>query len=268
MRLAEEEKGEAVSLTDKGGNASGEMSFWEHLEELRSTLAICLVSFAGAGTLALFFSKPIFEILRLPLERASGIPEKETQVLTVMRFMDTFSILFYIAVLGGIFFAGPFVLYRIGKFVAPAFSVKERSRLVSFCAVSSGLFLAGAAVAFFWLAPVSVSLPYWIAEHLGLQMNWLAEDYYFFVVALVLFSGLMFELPLAVGFLLYAELVSKETLLEKWRWVLSGILVCVLVVSPIGDPVALVAFSGLLFGLYLAAVFVGDFFLKRKTVDR
>ncbi|MBQ2732346.1 MAG: hypothetical protein IJF68_04800, partial [Opitutales bacterium] len=62
--MAEEEKGGGVSLTDNGGNASGEMSFWEHLEELRSTLAICLVSFAGAGTLALVFSKPIFEILR------------------------------------------------------------------------------------------------------------------------------------------------------------------------------------------------------------
>lgn len=255
---------ESVSLTHaRAGRANGEMSFFEHLEELRSVLIGCIAAFVSAGTLALIFSKQIFDLLRLPLEW-SNVPAEKHRVLVVMRFMDTFSILLYIALLGGIVLAGPVILYRLGKFVSPALTQAERSRLLPFCIAASGLFLIGAAIAFFWLAPVSIRLPYWLAEQFGLQMNWLAQDYYLFVVALTLFSGLMFEFPLVVVFLLYGELVSKEALLEKWRWVLSGILVAGTLISPIGDPVVLIAFSGLLFSLYLAAIGVGSFLLNLK----
>lgn len=261
------EEGEGKFLT-AGTSAeepreNGEMSFFEHLEELRSTLVWCVAVFAVAGTLSLIFSKQIFAALRWPLDHA-GVPAADAQALVVMRFMDTFSILLYIALLGGIVFAGPVILYRVGKFAAPALTASERSRLIPFCVAAGGLFLCGAAAAFFWLAPVSIGLPYWLAEQFGMQMNWLAEDYYMFVVMLTLFSGLMFEVPLVVVFLLYLEIVSKKTLLSKWRWALAGILVAGTLISPIGDPVALVGFSGVLFALYLASIFAGDFLLRKK----
>lgn len=241
-----------------------DQSFFDHLEELRSTLIGCIVAFFVAGASALVFSKQVFAALRWPLEHASGVPEGAKQALVVMRFTDMFSILFYIALLGGVVLSGPWILFRIAKFVAPALSSEERTRLVPFCAVSSGLFLAGAALAFFWLAPLSISLPYLLADYFGMQMNWLADDYYLFVVMLTLFVGLMFEFPLVVVFLIYSEMAEKSTLLEKWRWVLAGILVAGLLISPIGDPIALLVFSGILFALYLGAIFVGDLLLRRK----
>lgn len=247
----------------RGSGDSGEMSFFEHLEELRFTLVWSAVVFLAAGILSLAFSKEIFEFLRWPLEHATGVPD-DAQALVVMRFMDTFSILLYIALLGGIVFAGPAVLYRIGKFVAPALDTKERVRLIPFCGAAGALFLAGAALAFFWLAPISISLPYWLAEKFGMEMNWLAEDYYMFVVLLTLFSGLMFEFPLIVVFLIYSEIVEARTMLEKWRWVLTGILVAGVLISPIGDPVALLVFSGLLFAAYLFSVYIGGVLLRRK----
>lgn len=73
----------------------------------------------------------------------------------------------------------------------------------------------------------------------------------------------MFEFPLVVVFLQCMGLVSKKTLLEKWRWVFSGILIAGVLISPIGDPVALLAFSGMLFVFYLAAIFVGDYLRRR-----
>lgn len=256
-----------MSLTTGGNADSGEMSFWEHLEALRSTLVACLVAFAVAACFSLVFSKEIFELLRYPLEHSEAVSRETLQALVVLRFMDTFSILFYIALLGGIVLAGPFIVYRIGHFVAPALSARERSRLIPFCVASSALFLAGATAAFFWLAPVSVSLPYCLADYLGLQMRWLAEDYYLFVVALTLFSGLMFEFPLVVVFLQYSGIADKKTLVRQWRWVLSGILLAVLVISPIGDPVVLLAFSGLLFAMYWVSVFIGSQVAKRKSGD-
>jgi len=264
---------EENSLTEKPagtpmesrGNESrgGEMSFFDHLEELRSTVIWCACAFAAAGVLSLVFSKEIFDFLRWPLEHAAGVPADD-QALMVMRFMDMFSILLYIALSGGFVFAGPAILYRVGKFVSPALSRAESVRLIPFCAVASVFFLVGAVIAFFLLAPMSISLPFWLAEDFGMKMNWLAEDYYLFIVLLTLFSGAMFELPLVVVGLIYFEIVEKQTLAKKWRWVLAGILVAVMLISPIGDPFALLVFSGAVFFLYLFSIYVGGILLRRK----
>jgi len=267
------ERDEEKSLTEKSAGATiesrgndscgGEMSFLDHLEELRSTVIWCACAFGVAGVLSLVFSKEIFEFLRWPLEHAAGVPADE-QALMVMRFMDMFSILLYIALSGGFVFAGPAILYRVGKFVSPALSRSESVRLIPFCAVASVFFLVGAVVAFFLLAPMSISLPFWLAEDFGMRMNWLAEDYYLFIVLLTFFSGVMFELPLVVVGLIYFEIVEKQALVKKWRWVLSGILVAVMLVSPIGDPFALLVFSGSVFFLYIFSIYIGGILLRRK----
>lgn len=249
----------------------GEMSFWEHLEELRLTLFACLLSFIAAAGVSLFFYKEIFEILRFPLECAAkdaGATELFPNPLTSMHFTDPFSILLYIALLGGIVISGPFVLYKLSKFVAPALTARERARLIPICISASLLFVAGALAAFFKLAPASIRFMYFFSEEMGLQVNWLAADYYAFIVILVLFVGAVFEFPLFIVALQYFEIVSKKTLLRQWRWVIAGLLIAIAFVSPIGDPVSLLALTGVLFLLFLCAVFVGDFLLSKKLKAR
>lgn len=266
-QLGEGEGGNAENSGTSYGNAAGtpdDAPFLEHLEEFRAALIWCIVVFAAVGAVSLIFSKEIFGFLRWPLEHASGVPAAlGEQALVIMRFMDVFSILLYIALSGAIVFAGPPILYRLARFVAPAFSPAERSRLAPLCVASSVLFLLGAALAFFLFAPISIAIPYRLAAYFGMQMNWLAEDYYLFVVALTLFSGLMFELPLFVIFLITTGISDRRALLAKWRWVLAGILVAVVLLSPVGDPIALIAFSAVLFALYLGGIFVGDFLSKK-----
>lgn len=267
------EKREKSSAHDSAPEAK-EMSFWEHLEELRLTLFACLSAFALAALASGFFYKSIFAVLRFPLERAAAgtenaaLAEATREALTSMHFTDPFSILFYIAFLGGIVISGPFVLYRIARFVAPALTFSERRKMVPICAASTLLFVAGGLVAFFWLAPLSIRFMYFFSGEMGLQVNWLAADYYKFIVVLVLFVGALFEFPLLVIALQYLELVSSKTLLRKWRWVLAGILIAIAFVSPVSDPVALLGLTGILFLLYLGAVGLGDLLLRRKLAAR
>lgn len=248
-----------------------EMTFWEHLDELRMTLFFCLTAFVAAATASLFFYKEIFAILRLPLERAAqttGTPETLSDALSSMHFTDPFSILLYIALLGGLVLSGPFILYKVTRFIAPALNTRERRKLIPICLAATALFVAGALLAFFKLAPISIEFMYFFSNEMSLKVNWLAADYYAFIVILVLFVGVVFEFPLLVVALQYFELVSKKTLLRKWRWVIAGILVAITLVSPISDPVTLLALTALLFLLFLGAVFVGDFLLKKKIKAR
>lgn len=245
-----------------------EMSFWEHLEELRMTLFACLIAFVGSAVGALIFYKEIFSLLRIPLERAGDASGAMQNALTSMHFTDPFSILLYIGLLGGIVLSGPFVLYKLGRFVAPALNEREQRRLIPICLSASALFIAGALLAFFEIAPVSIEFMYFFSGEMGLQVNWLASDYYAFIVILVLFVGLLFEFPLLITALIYFEIIAPRSLLKKWRWVLSGILVAIAFISPVSDPITLLALTGLLFLLFLCAVFVGDFLLKRKLAAR
>ncbi|MBR5622972.1 MAG: twin-arginine translocase subunit TatC [Opitutales bacterium] len=245
-----------------------EMSFWEHLEELRMTLFACLLAFVGSAVGALVFYKEIFSLLRLPLERAGDASGAMQNALTSMHFTDPFSILLYIGILGGIVLSGPFVLYKLGRFVAPALSQREQRRLVPICLSASVLFIAGALLAFVEIAPISIEFMYFFSSEMGLQVNWLAADYYAFIVILVLFVGLLFEFPLLITALIYFEIIAPRALLKQWRWVVSGILVAIAFVSPVGDPITLLALTGLLFLLFLCAVFVGDCLLKRKLAAR
>lgn len=251
-----------------------EMTFWEHLEELRVTLFACLLAFVLAAAGSLFFYKEIFSALRFPLEcalREIGEGEQLSALqnaLTSMHFTDPFSILLYIALLGGIVISGPFILYKVAQFIAPALNSRERRRLIPICLVATMLFVAGALLAFFKLAPISIEFMYFFSEEMGLQVNWLAADYYAFIVVLVLFVGIIFEFPLLVVALQYFEIISTKSLLRKWRWVITGILVAIAFVSPVSDPITLLALTGLLFLLFLGAVFAGDFLLKRKLASR
>ncbi len=253
---------------------SNEMTFWEHLEELRMTIIGCVIAFVVATLGSLFFYKEIFSVLRIPLERALAGQEGTEQAqaahaaLASMHFMDPFSILLYIALLGGVIISCPFVLFRLGKFVAPALTTNEQKKIVPICTIATLLFFVGALLSFFFLAPLSIRFMLFFSGEMGLQVNWLAADYYGFIVILVLFVGLIFEFPLVVVAIQYFELVSTKTLLSKWRWVVAGILIAIAIVSPVSDPVALIALTALLFLLYVASIFVGDILLKRKLARR
>lgn len=238
------------------------------------TVFACLFAFVLAAVASLVFYKDVFAVLRFPLERAAAgtenaaLAEATQGALTSMHFADPFSILLYIALLGGIVLAGPFMLYKIVRFVAPALNAGEQKKLAPICVAALGLFLLGGCLAFFWLAPLSIRFMYFFSSEMGLQVNWLAADYYSFVVILVLFVGAIFEFPLLIVALQYCELVSTKTLLQKWRWVVAGILIAIAFVSPVSDPVALLGLTGTLFILYLCSVFAGDWLLKRKLAAR
>ena len=253
---------------------ANDMTFLEHVEELRMTLWVCVAAFAASALLSAIFYKTVFDVLRIPLARAleslgdSELTASANAALTSMHFMDPFTILIYIALFGGIALSCPVILYKLAKFVAPALTSHEQRKIVPVCVAATALFFSGAAMAFFWLAPLSIRFMYFFSGEMGLQVNWLASDYYSFIVILVLFVGLMFEFPLAIIALQYLEIVSTRALVEKWRWVIAGILIASVLVSPIGDPVALLALTGVLFALYMASVAVGNFLLKKKLAAR
>lgn len=247
-----------------------EMTFLEHVEDLRVSVMRVAIVFALGFFAALVFYREMPEFLRLPLDWAKAkSPGMATfGELREFTFMGVWSVLMYTAASVGIALASPVLIYEVARFIGPALTDREKRGLVPFCLGALVLFACGAVLAFTFLTPMSIIVWHDFATGMGLQTDWQASDYYGFVVMMSLLTGVALQFPLALIILMWLELVRPRTLLRSWRGMLFGIVVLAAVVTPIGDPITLGILSGLLFVLYLAAVGVGGALVRRKRLAR
>ncbi len=271
-----------LSAFIRRNKSRSEMTFLEHLDDLRVSLLRVLGVFAVGMVAALIFYKEAPALLSLPLEWAkhpetspvSFILSQPDPGLVAMgelkefTFMGVWKVLMYAAFGVGIALASPVFLYETARFVGPALTDREKRGLIPFCVVALILFLMGAALAFYWLSPMSIQIWQHFAEGLTMEVTWHASDYYAFVVMMCLLTGLTFQFPLALIILMWLELVRPRTLLRSWRGMLFGIMVLVAMITPIAEPISLFAMTAILFGFYLAAVGIGMVIVRRKRVAR
>jgi len=258
------------------------MSFMEHLDDLRISLIRVVSVFAVGMVAALIFYRETPALLSLPLEWAKH-PETSPLAFALSEpgpglvnmgelkeftFMGVWKVLMYAAFGVGVAVASPVFLYETARFVGPALTEREKSGLVPFCGAALILFMLGAALAFYWLSPMSIQIWQHFAEGMQMEVTWQASDYYAFVVMMCLLTGLTFQFPLALIILMWLELVRPRTLLKSWRGMLVGIMLLVALITPIAEPISLLVMTGVLFSFYLAAVAVGTVVVRRKRVAR
>jgi sec-independent protein translocase protein TatC len=259
-----------------------EMSFMEHLDDLRISLIRVVFVFAVGMVVALIFYERAPAFLGLPLEWAKhpetspisfmiGQPDPglvNMEGLKEFTFMGVWKVLMYAAFGVGVGLASPVFLYETARFVGPALTDREKRGLIPFCIAAFFLFLMGAALAFLWLTPMSIQIWQHFAAGLGMEVTWQASDYYSFVVMMALLTGLTFQFPLALIIMMWLEIVRPRTLMKSWRGMLVGIMVLVALITPIAEPISLLVMTGVLFGFYLVAVGVGTYVVRRKRVAR
>ena len=271
-----------LSAFIRRNKSRSEMTFLEHLDDLRVSLLRVLGVFAVGMVAALIFYQETPAILSLPLEWAKhpetspvgfilSQPDPGLVAMGELKeftFMGVWKVLMYAAFGVGIALASPVFLYETARFVGPALTDREKRGLIPFCVAALILFLLGAALAFLWLSPMSIQIWQHFAEGLSMEVTWQASDYYAFVVMMCLLTGLTFQFPLALIILMWLELVRPRTLLKSWRGMLFGIMVLVAMITPIAEPISLFVMTGILFGFFLAAVGVGTVIVRRKRVAR
>ena len=188
-----------------------EMSFLDHLEELRWMLIRSGVAVVVAAMIAFPLSRYIYEyILVRPLE--TQFPDMK---LIFLRPTGVFLALIGISLWSAVIIALPYIAFELWRFIAPGLLKKER-RLMPVVVVSTVVcFLAGAAMAFF------VVLPYALRFLLGTwsdiaQPTLEIKEYLTFTLRLTLAFGVVFELPVLSFFLARLGIVTPA-LMRKFR---------------------------------------------------
>ena len=236
------------------------MSFLDHLEDLRWTLFKCIAAFVIGCIVVGFSLKFSSKALQFPIELAGlEIDLRTRQPLGVLM------VLMQVILFGGLAVAMPFILLFISGFVAPGLTKREKRVLLpgSLCALF--LFLAGAALAFFFIIPVSLKFSGLLNKWMEIELLWDVNDYYSLVVVITLAVGALFQFPLLIVFMGYLGILPSTRLKRARKMVFIIIMIVAALLTPGDVVVALVLLTVPLYLLFETSIYVVAVVEKRKA---
>ena len=218
------------------------LSFWEHLDELRSALLKSLCAWLLA-TVAAFCAKDwLFEFLMRPL--------MPNQTLINIDVTAQFVIHIQVSLCIGLIVAFPLIIYWLYGFLAPALYVQEKRFTIFGMTGAILLFAAGVALNYFVIFPVSFRFlsNYQVTPMVENQIS--LSSYISLLLVLSILMGILFEVPILTWTLSKMGLLQREHLQKYRRYVFVGILILAAVITPTGDPITLLLVSIPVYLLY------------------
>lgn len=234
-----------------------DMSFLDHLEELRWRLVKAIGSIVLGGIVAYFFIDDIIALLISPTEHISS-PMK-LQVLTVQ---GMFMIKWGMSIVGGFILALPVITYQLAKFISPGLYNNEKKFMIPLVFFSYISFVIGVVFAYMVIIPFSLKF----FSSLGIseiQNNYSINYYFSFITWLMLGSGIIFELPVVVFILSIIGILTPPFMRHYRRHALIVIMLISAFITP-PDPVSLLFMSLPLVLLYELSIGVSWMVNKRK----
>ncbi len=209
-----------------------EMSFLQHLEELRWAILKSVLAILVGMVACFSFHEYIVEFLISPTLLEGLKIEIEMQAI---RPAGMFTTIVNICLVGGFALALPYVLYNLWSFVSPGLLDNEKKYVPIVIFFSCVLFLMGAAFAFYILIPVMVR--FFIQLYVpGISAQWDIGFWIGLVNKMVLIMGIVFQMPIVVAFLTWIRILSADKLKRVWRVALVVIFIVAAIITPTGDP--------------------------------
>lgn len=209
-------------------------SFLGHLEDLRRVLVWSLAAVVGGMIIASQFAPSMLAILKYPLRTIGRDPETFLRTMTVTGAMN---VAILIVFWGGLLISLPVVTVIVGKYIMAALSSRERNAVYLWSGMAVLMFLAGVAIAYFAVMPPALKVMLWFNEWLGVTVEFVTvNDYIAFCLIMMVVFGVMFEIPVVLLFLGHLGIVTSAQLRSARRFVIVGLLILAMVLTPTTDP--------------------------------
>lgn len=222
------------------------MPLVEHLAELRRRIVICVIAIAIGGAVGYWQAPNIIILLLQPLPG---------QRVVFLSLSAGFLLYLKISLIVGGVIGLPIILYELWAFVAPGLTPKERKTILPWIPFTVIFFVLGLGVAY-------VTLPYAIAFLASYQIPGKAdlfptgEAYFGFVTMVFVIFGLVMEFPIVLVVLSRLGILHVDRLRSSRRYVLLGIVIFAVVVTPGGDPISPSVMSVVMYALFEFTIFM------------
>lgn len=237
--------GRSIPPTGAPADDPSVMSLVDHLTELRRRLIISGLAVV-AGTVVGFFLTPgLIGLLKAPISGA----------LVFTTLGGAFFLQLKLAFLVGVALAFPVVLYQLWAFVAPGLTPRERRGARPWIPLALLFFVLGIAVAY-------VALPFTAAFLLSFEIPGVieplitAEEYFSFVTLMFLAFGVVMQFPILLVLLSKLGILSVQRLRSSRRYVLLGMVIFAVVITPGGDPISPALMTAVMYVLYEVSILI------------
>ncbi|HEV8133580.1 MAG TPA: twin-arginine translocase subunit TatC [Pyrinomonadaceae bacterium] len=202
--------------------------------------------------------------VRLPTDLAandaySGINDK----LIVTSALEPFSLYVKVSLYAAVCVSVPFLLWQIWAFVSPGLYPHERAYVTPFIALSSISFVIGAAFAYYIIFPPAAKYLLGLGSDFRLLLK--ADDYFDFIIIVMLGMGVVFQMPAITYVLARIGLITARLMIRVWKMALIVILIAAAVLSPTNDIPNMLLFAAPMLVLYVVSIFVAWIFNKPRT---
>lgn len=216
------------------------MPLMEHLKELRKRLIRASIALLITTSISFLFAKQVLILLLAPLEGA---------IVQALRPTESLGNYMKVALLCGAILAMPFIVYQIGRFLAPGLTKRERRYLIVLVPGATLSFIAGVAFAYFILLDPALNF---LQKFLGdiIAQQWAIGEYLSFITTLIFWVGVAFETPLFIYFLAKIGIIDAQTLSKNRKYAYLFMAVAAAVITPTVDPLNMLLVMGPLIVLY------------------
>lgn len=247
-------------MVQKTANNS-QLTFWDHLDQLRGSLFRILAAVVALGFVAFAFKEPLFNVLLAPknssfltyrlLERVVGVAGGDFKVDMINTGLaQQFMVHLKAAFAVGFLVASPYILHVLYSFVSPALYRSERRVAVRLVGGGYVMFMMGVALNYFLIFPLTFRFlgTYQVSADVPNLIS--LDSYMSTLLMLSLAMGLMFELPVLSWLLARMGFVSAGFMRRYRRHAVVAILVVAAVITPTADVFTLSVVSLPIYLLY------------------
>ncbi len=266
-----------------------QMSFMQHLDALRWHLVRSAFAIVVLGVTLFCFNNFLFDtVIFGPLKQdffsyrafcAIGhkIGAGDVMCMTIkpmqlqtLAASEQFFTHMWIAILGGLILAFPYIIYELWKFIKPALKNTESAPAKLFVIIASILFIIGILFGYFVLFPMSYNflINYQLSDGNFVHTQNTLDDYISLISTMTLVSGIVFELPIMV-YLLSKIGILTPTFMRKYRkYAIVVILIVAAVITPSPDITSQMVVAIPMYLLYEISIFVSAYVVKKQEIAR
>ncbi len=267
-------------------SATDEMSFIDHLEELRWHLIRSVIAIVIAAIVFFIYVRQIVDdILLAPakddfitygwfckLSHALGLGDAVCMGGVKVSFLSTqltsqFISSFTISFVGGFIVAFPYIFWEFWRFVKPALSDKEKQNTGGVIFWVSLLFFAGVAFGYFILTPFMINFYFSYSLSPLIEIKPTFSDYLENLIYTTVGIGVLFQMPLLVMIMAKIGIVTGSFLRKYRRHAFVIIIIAAAIITPSTDPFSLAVVTIPLYLLFEASIILASRINKRQEKE-
>ena len=240
---------------------TAEMTFWDHLDVLRSSLIRMALAVTVFAVVAFLLKDELFSIVLAPRSsdfityRLLGVEAFQIHLMNT-GLTEQFMIHMRTAMYAGLLVASPYILYELFRFVSPGLYQNERRYAVWIVGAAYLMFMVGTLTNYFMVFPLTVKFlgTYQVSPDVANMLT--LQSYIDTLLGMSLVMGVVFELPVVCGLLGRMGLITERLMCQYRRHAVVAILIVAAIITPTTDVFTLFVIALPIYLLYEVSIWI------------